>query len=119
MHQRHDGLKSSLYASWVAEQVQQTRQLPDQCLQLSFFIFYFYFVITSGIRTPGSRFYFDRLDTLADFVCIHQHILEVLDCSYNCMWLTCGSFQLTHTSRDDTLFNRPFSYKKEGMTLNI
>jgi len=58
----------------------------------------------SGNRTPGSRFYSDLLDTLADFVCIHQLMLvsfKALGCSYNCMRLTCGSFQLTHMSRDD------------------
>jgi len=33
-------------------------------------------IITSGNRTPGRRFYSDLLSTLADFVCIHQLILE-------------------------------------------
>jgi len=47
---------------------------------------------SSGNRTPGSRFYSDLLDTMADFVCIHQLILKRL---------TYGSFQLTHMSRDD------------------
>ena len=32
--------------------------------------------IYSGNRTPGSRFYSDLLDTLADFVCIHQLIFK-------------------------------------------
>jgi len=34
-----------------------------------------------------------------------QALFKALGCSYNCMRLTGGSFQLTHTSRDDTLFN--------------
>ena len=33
-------------------------------------------IITSGNRTPGSRFYSDLLDTLADSVCIHQLVLK-------------------------------------------
>ena len=33
-------------------------------------------VITSGNRTPGSRFYSDLLDTLADSVYIHQLALK-------------------------------------------
>ena len=31
---------------------------------------------TSSNRTPGSRFYSDLLDTLADSVCIHQLLLK-------------------------------------------
>jgi len=31
---------------------------------------------TSGKCTPSSRFYYDLLDTRADFVCIHQLILK-------------------------------------------
>ena len=38
--------------------------------------FFFVLVITSGNRTPGSRFYSDLLDTLADSVCIHQLVLK-------------------------------------------
>ena len=60
---------------------------------------------SSGNRTPGSRFYSDLLGTS---VCIHQHVLkrvQALGCSHNCRRLTHGSFQLTHMSRDDTLFN--------------
>jgi len=30
-----------------------------------------------------------------------QASFKALGCSYNCMRLTCGSFQLTHMSRDD------------------
>ena len=41
----------------------------------SSYCIYFY-VITSGNRTPGSRFYSDLLDTLADSVCIHQLVLK-------------------------------------------
>jgi len=33
-------------------------------------------MVTSGNRTPGSRLYYELLDTLADFVCIHQLILK-------------------------------------------
>ena len=32
--------------------------------------------VTSGNRTPGSRFYSDLLDTLADSVCVHQLVLK-------------------------------------------
>jgi len=32
--------------------------------------------IASGNRTPGSRFYSDLLDTLADSVCIHLLVLK-------------------------------------------
>ena len=56
--------------------------------------------VSSGNRTPGSRFYSDLLDTLADSICIHQLVLKP-GCSYNCRRLTYGSFQLTHMSRDD------------------
>ena len=52
------------------------------------------FFFTSGNRTPGSRFYSDLLDTLADSVCIHQLVSSVvqrLGCSYNCRRLTCAS----------------------------
>ena len=60
-------------------------------------------IIPSGNRTPGSRFYSDLLDTS---VCIRtQASFKALGCSYNCKRLTYGSFQLTHMSRDDTLFN--------------
>ena len=59
--------------------------------------------LTSGNRTPGGRFYSDLLDTS---VCIHQLVLKrssrALGCSqHNCKWLSYGSFQLTHMSRDD------------------
>jgi len=54
--------------------------------------------VTSGNRTPGSRFYSDLLDTS---VCIHQLVLKRLSKrSYNCRRLTDGSFQLTLMSRD-------------------
>jgi len=33
-------------------------------------------LISSGNRTPGSRFYSDHLDTLADSVRIHQLVLK-------------------------------------------
>jgi len=33
-------------------------------------------LLTSGNRTPGSRFYSDLLDTLVDSVCIHQLVLK-------------------------------------------
>ena len=38
---------------------------------------YLYYLIrlTSGNRTPGSRFYSDLLDILADSVCIHQLVV--------------------------------------------
>jgi len=49
--------------------------------------------ITSGNRTPGSRFYSDLLDTS---VCIHQ-----LVSARNCRRLTYSSFRLTHMSRND------------------
>jgi len=55
---------------------------------------------TSGNRTPGSRFYSDLLDTLVDFVCIHQLILKRRS-KRKAARLTCGSFQLTHLSHDD------------------
>jgi len=32
--------------------------------------------LSSGNRTPGSRFYSDVLDTLADSVCIHQLVFK-------------------------------------------
>jgi len=41
---------------------------------------------TSGNRTPGSRFYSDLLDTLADFVCIHQLVLKTVQ-SLPVQWL--------------------------------
>ena len=61
-----------------------------------------YFNLSSGNRTPGSRFYSDLLDTFL----LHppartQASFKALGCSYNCRQLTCGSFQLTHMSRDD------------------
>jgi len=34
------------------------------------------YVVSSGNRTRGSRYYSDLLDTLADSVCIHQLILK-------------------------------------------
>jgi len=37
-------------------------------------------ISTSGNHTPGSRFYSDLLDTLADSVCIHQLVLK---CRFN------------------------------------
>jgi len=56
---------------------------------------------TSGNRTPGSRFYSDfgipRLHPPAHT----QASFKALGCSYNCMRLTSGSFQLTHMSCDD------------------
>ena len=33
-------------------------------------------IVTSGNQTPGSRFYSDLLDTLADSVCIHHVVLK-------------------------------------------
>ena len=55
------------------------------------------YIVSSGNRTPGSRFYSDFLDTLADSVCIHQLValFKALGCWYNCRQLTCSSFQLT------------------------
>jgi len=32
--------------------------------------------LSSGNRAPGSRFYSDILDTLADSVCIHRLVLK-------------------------------------------
>ena len=52
----------------------------------------YFSVLSSGNRTPGSRFYFDHLDT---FVCLHQLVLKAQGCSYNnnnCKRLTYGSF---------------------------
>ena len=68
-------------------------------------LFFILYPITSGNRTPGSRFYSDLLDTS---VSIHQLVLkrcssalQALGCSHNCRRLTYGSFQLTYMSRDD------------------
>jgi len=33
--------------------------------------------ITSGKRTPGSRSYFDIVDTWVDSACIHQLVLKL------------------------------------------
>ena len=45
---------------------------------INYYYYYYYFIylFTSGNRTPCSRFYSDPLDTLADFICIHQLILK-------------------------------------------
>ena len=43
---------------------------------VTFLMFFILVIYSSGNRTPGSRFYSDLLDTLADFVCIHQLILQ-------------------------------------------
>ena len=56
--------------------------------------------VTSGNCTPGSRFYSDLLDTLADSIYIHQVVLKALGCSYNCRRLAYDSFQLRCMSRD-------------------
>ena len=57
--------------------------------------------VTSGNRTPGSRFYSDLLDT---FVCIHQLVLKrrskALGCSCNCRRLAYGSL-INAMSHDD------------------
>ena len=83
-------------------------------------------VTTSGNRTPGSRFYSDLLDALADSVCIHQLVLKrrskQLVCSCNCRQLTYGSFQLTHMSHDDHTvqliqFERAMAAKNGDKTL--
>ena len=60
----------------------------------------FFVCRTSGNRTPGSRFYSDLLDTLADSVCIQQLVLKHRSkwCSCNCRRLIHGSFQLTHVT---------------------
>jgi len=50
---------------------------------------------SSGNGSPGSRFYSDLLDTLADFICIHQFCqtsFKAVGYSYNCRQLTYGSF---------------------------
>jgi len=39
-------------------------------------LFFFFFILSCGNHTPGSRFYSDFLDILADFVCIHQLIFK-------------------------------------------
>jgi len=38
-------------------------------------------ILTSGNRNPGSRFYSDLVDTLADSVCLHQASFK--GCLYN------------------------------------
>ena len=43
----------------------------DSIKQVSIQPLTFFQYLTSGNRTPGSRFYSDLLDTLADSVCIH------------------------------------------------
>ena len=56
--------------------------------------------LSSGNRTPGSRFYSDLLDTSA---CIHKLVLkrlQVESARLKCRRLTDGSFQLTHMSCD-------------------
>jgi len=45
-----------------------------------------YITWTIGNRTPGSRFYSDLLDTLADFICIHQLVLKPVQ-SLQVPWL--------------------------------
>ena len=57
---------------------------------------------SSGNRTPGSRFYSAILGRLRLHPPAHTQLsFKALGCSYNCMRLTCGSFELTHMSRDD------------------
>ena len=65
--------------------------------------------LSSGNRTPGSSVLlwpFGYLGRLRLHPPAHiQASFKALGCSYNCMRLTCASFQLTHMPRDDTLFN--------------
>jgi len=75
----------------------------NTAIRLPFTRDFFFVCHTSGNRTPGSRFYSDLLDTLADSVCIQQLALKRCSkcCSYNCRRLIHGSFHVTHMSRDD------------------
>ena len=57
---------------------------------------------SSGNRTPGGRFYSAILGRLRLHPPAHTQLsFKALGCSYNCMRLTCGSFELTHMSLDD------------------
>ena len=49
---------------------------PRDTVVLEYYAWYLFMLFTSGNRTPGSRFYSDLLDTLADSVCIHQLLLK-------------------------------------------
>jgi len=64
--QRHDGIKSSLYASWAVEQIQQTRRPLDQCLQLSAWK-----ASRCDLRGPKFEFFFAlRADNQVLSVCL-------------------------------------------------
>jgi len=48
-----------------------------------------------------------------------QASLKALGCLYNCMRLTCGSFQLTHMSRDDRAMAAKTKTKRYYSTHNV
>jgi len=76
--------------------------------------------ITSGNRTPGSRFYSALLGRLRLHPPAHTQVsFKALGSSYNCMRLTCGSFELTHMSRDDHAVQliEPWRPKQDKMLL--
>ena len=82
-------------------------------------LYKFFKQISSGNRTPGSRFYSDLLDISVN---IYQLVLKrcssVRLLAYYCRRLTCGSFQLTHMSCDDhaVQLTEPW-WPKRGRTL--
>jgi len=62
--------------------------------------------ITNGNHTPGSWSYSDLVDTWADSVCIHQLLLNPWSkavCIIRRQAAAYGSFQLMHSSSQDTL----------------
>ena len=96
------------YSSWIGSHMEK---ISLYSIFLSFFflllfLFLFLFQVATALLVAGSTLTAWILGRLRLHPPAHtQASFKALGCSYNCMRLTCGSFQLTHMSRDNTLFN--------------